>query len=126
MTLAGRPLDVFIPISDAGRARRFYEGGLGLTALEETPFALVFDAPGGAVRLAKTPGFAPQPFTVAGWSVDDLEADMAVLAARGIVFERFGGLLQDDVGVWTTPDGAKVCWFKDPDGNILSLSQQPG
>ena len=124
MSRSDQPLHTFIPISDGPRARAFYEGVLGLTLLEDMPFALVLRVPGGTLRLAKTPAFTPQPFTVAGWVTPDLDADMAALTSQGVVFERFDGIPQDDRGVWTVPDGTRICWFKDPDGNLLSLTQE--
>lgn len=125
MSRSNQPLYTFVPVTDGDRAKSFYEGVLGLTLLEDTPFAVVFKVPGGTLRLAKTPHFTPQPFSLISWVVDDLETDMATLREKGVVFEFFDGLPQDKQGVWTVPDGAKVCWFKDPDGNLLSLSQQP-
>jgi len=104
----------------------FYEVVLGLTLLEDTPFAIVFKVPGGTLRLAKTPDFTPQPFSLVGWVVPDIEADMANLARKGVSFEIFPGLPQEASGIWTVPDGTRVCWFRDPDGNLLSLTQQAG
>lgn len=120
-----QPLLTFIPVRDGARARAFYSGVLGLEVSEETPFAIVCRVPGGELRLAKTPDFSPQPFTVAGWQVGDITAEMAALAAKGVGFEVFDQMPQDAEGIWTTPDGARICWFRDPDGNLLSLTQ-PG
>ncbi len=125
MNLQAAPFQGFVPVREAGRTRAFYEGALGLKCLGESPFALVFETAGGELRCAITPDFSPQPFTVAGWIVEDIAAAMASLAGRGVVFELFDGLLQDAAGIWTTPDGAKICWFRDPDGNVLSLAQIP-
>jgi len=125
MSRSDQPLYTFVPVADGDRAKTFYGEVLGLTLLEDTPFAVVFKVPGGTLRLAKTPNFTPQPFSLISWVVDDIDADIAALRKAGVVFEFFDGLPQDDQGVWTVPDGAKVCWFKDPDGNLLSLSQQP-
>lgn len=119
-----QPLYTFVPVADGDRAKSFYGETLGLDLLEDTPFAVVFRVPGGTLRLAKTPNFAPQAFSLVCWVVDDLNAEMAALRAKGIEFERFSGLPQDEDGVWTVPDGTKICWFKDPDGNLLSFSQQ--
>ncbi|MEM8635151.1 MAG: VOC family protein [Pseudomonadota bacterium] len=125
MARSDQLLYTFVPVADGDRAKLFYEDVLGLTLLEDTPFAVVFKVPGGTLRLAKTPNFAPQPFSLISWVVDDIEAEMSALSANGVTFEFFEGLPQDGQGIWTVPDGAKVCWFKDPDGNLLSLSQQP-
>ena len=103
--LAHAPRMDFIPISDGDAAIAFYQGVLGLTLLQDTPFAIVFDGPGGQLRLAKTPDFTPQPFTVVGWVVDDLESAQTRLEEKGLSFEFFDGLPQDERGVWTVPDG---------------------
>jgi len=101
----------------------FYEGVLGLRFLKDDGFALVLDANGIMVRVAKAPQFMPAPFTILGWQVTDIEKIVAALQAKGVQFERFGFFEQDALGIWTAPTGDKVAWFKDPDGNILSVSQ---
>lgn len=123
MARSDQDLLTFVPISDGETAKAFYQGVLGLDLLEDTSFALVFRVPGGTLRLAKTPAFNPQPFTVVGWDVPDIQADMSALAGKGVEFLRFDGLPQDDDGIWTVPDGTRICWFADPDGNVLSLTQ---
>ena len=123
MELRNQPLQSFIPISAPEKATVFYRDVLGLELLEDTPFALAFSVSGGALRLAKTPDFTPQPFTVVGWEVDDIASGIAELARHGVTLLRFDGLPQDEAGVWRTPDGTQVVWFNDPDGNVLSLSQ---
>lgn len=105
------------------KARVFYGEVLGLAFQEDTPFALVFEAGGTMVRVQKVQGFTPHPFTAVGWKVPDIGATARALAAKGVVCERFDFLQQDDLGIWDAPDGARVAWFKDPDGNILSLTQ---
>lgn len=126
MDRSSQPLFTFVPVSDGDRAKAFYGDVLGLTLLEDSPFATVFKVPGGTLRLAKTPDFAPQPFSLVSWVVSDVEADMAGLLAKGVSFEIFPGLPQDETGIWTVPDGTRVSWFRDPDGNLLSLTQQAG
>ena len=111
--------------ADAPRARSFYEGTLGLTLIEEQPYALVFDAHGTMLRVAKVQQVVVAPYTVLGWHVPDVAATATALAAKGVAFERYGGLDQGDLGIWTSPDGAKIAWFKDPDGNTLSLTEFP-
>jgi catechol 2,3-dioxygenase-like lactoylglutathione lyase family enzyme len=113
----------FVPIKDAEKARAFYEGVIGLRFLKDDGFALVFDANGTMVRMAKVPQFMPAPFTILGWQVKEIENVAAELQGKGVKFERFGFFTQDDLGIWTAPTGDKVAWFKDPDGNILSVSQ---
>ncbi len=80
---------------------------------------------GVRVRLAKTPDFTPAGFTVLGWQVADIKTMVTALMQKGVTFERFPGLEQDEMGIWTAPSSASIAWFKDPDGNILSLSQHP-
>jgi catechol 2,3-dioxygenase-like lactoylglutathione lyase family enzyme len=121
--LSNSKLVAFVATKDIARARSFYERALGLPALSEDDFALVVDAGGTPVRVAKVGDFTPAPFTVLGWEVADIREAMARLAQKGVTFERFGGMGQDPSGVWTAPGGARVAWFKDPDGNVLSLTE---
>jgi catechol 2,3-dioxygenase-like lactoylglutathione lyase family enzyme len=114
----------FIQVRDTSLSRSFYEGTLGLTILEESPFALVADAHGTRLRITPVPEFAPQPFTVAGWEVPDLDSTVSQLSEAGVEFLRFEGMDQDEQGIWTTPGGDLVAWFHDPDGNVLSLTGQ--
>ena len=113
----------FVPTKDSEKARSFYEGVLGLHFVKDDGFALVLDANGIMIRVAKMKEFAPAQFTILGWQVQDIEKIAGELQAKGVEFERFGFLEQDKVGIWTAPTGDKVAWFKDPDGNILSISQ---
>ncbi|MBI5767735.1 MAG: VOC family protein [Verrucomicrobia bacterium] len=113
----------FVPTKHFGPAQRFYETTLGLPLLAKDKFALMFEAGHTRIRIARIAEFRPAPFTILGWRVDDVVAMAATLAKRGVAFERFDGLKQDDHGVWTAPGGAQVAWFKDPDGNLLSISQ---
>jgi catechol 2,3-dioxygenase-like lactoylglutathione lyase family enzyme len=113
----------FVPIRDSQKSRPFYEGVLGLRFVSDDPFALVMESNGTMVRLAKTPNFTPAGFTVMGWEVPKIEEEVAALQRKGVTFEKFPGLQQEESGIWAAPGGAKVAWFKDPDGNILSLSQ---
>jgi catechol 2,3-dioxygenase-like lactoylglutathione lyase family enzyme len=112
----------FVPTKDTTQARAFYEGTLGLRFVKDDGFALVLDANGIMVRVAKAE-FTPAPFTILGWQVSEIEKMVAALRDKGVRFERFSFFVQDDLGIWTAPTGDKVAWFKDPDGNILSLSQ---
>jgi hypothetical protein len=86
---------------------------------------MLMDSNGVRVRLAKVPVFTPAEFTVMGWDVADVQKTVTGLQKKGVSFERFPGMEQDKFGIWSAPSGAKVAWFKDPDGNILSLSQHP-
>ena len=113
----------FVPTKDAKRARAFYEGLLGLRFVSEDHFALVMDAKGIMVRVALVPEFQPQQFTIAGWEVSDIKREVTSLQGQGVRFEKYGMKGQDEQGIWSSPSGAKVAWFKDPDGNVLSLTQ---
>ncbi len=124
--LANFPIVAFVNIRDAERAKPFYRDVLGLSLVdEELPFALVFDANGTMLRLAVDPQCQPIRGTVLGWSVTNIEDTVRQLLQAGVVFERWEFIPQDDLGIWTTPTGARVAWFKDPDGNLLSVSQMP-
>ena len=113
----------FVPATDLGRARNFYEGVLGLEVLDVSGFACVFRVGGATLRVALVGTFSPQPFTVFGWAVGGISETMAGLAARGVEFLRYEGMDQDPAGVWTTPGGDRIAWFRDPEGNVLSLTQ---
>lgn len=113
----------FVPITDGDRARAFYEGVLGLQFVKDDGFAVVFDANGIMVRAAKMKEVKPAQFTILGWQVSGIEDVARALAAKGVKFEIFGFFKQDELGIWTAPTGDKVAWFKDPDGNVLSVSE---
>ena len=116
----------FVTIVDVARAKEFYRDMLGLRLVsEEPPYALVFDANGIMVRLGMGRERSPSPGTVLGWQVPDASAAVRDLEQSGIRFERYEQLKQDAQGIWTAPTGTKVAWFKDPDGNILSISEHP-
>jgi catechol 2,3-dioxygenase-like lactoylglutathione lyase family enzyme len=119
------PIMAFLATRDSARARRFYADVLGLRLVSDDPYALVFDAAGTVLRVQKVDELEPRPFTVLGWRVANIEATVDALVARGVRFERYHGMDQDARGVWRTPGGARVAWFKDPDGNTLSLTQLP-
>ena len=121
--LGNHKLVAFVPTASFERARAFYEGLLGLTYKSQDGFALVLDANGIMLRITQVPDFNPVPFTILGWEINDIHAVVAGLDAKGIVFERYQFLEQDAAGVWTAPSGDKGAWFKDPDGDILSLSE---
>ncbi len=113
----------FVPIKDAEKARAFYEGVLGLHFVKDDGFALVFEANGIMIRAAKMKDFMPAQFTILGWQVSGIENIVRALNSKGIHFEIFGFFQQDELGIWTAPTGDKVAWFKDPDGNMLSVSE---
>ncbi len=116
----------FVSIVDVPRAKTFYQDILGLRLVtEEPPFALVFDIHGIMLRLSMVKELPPAHGTVLGWQVPEIVAPVRGLTQAGVIFERYEGLKQDELGIWASPSGAKVAWFKDPDGNTLSLSEHP-
>jgi catechol 2,3-dioxygenase-like lactoylglutathione lyase family enzyme len=117
----------FIPTANAAAARAFYESTLGLTFVSADDFATVFLVGPSRImlRITNAPEFTPLPVTIFGWGVADIHATVAELTAKGVQFERYGFLQQEPDGVWNAPGGAQVAWFKDPDGNTLSLSSHP-
>ena len=121
----GPQLVAFVASSHLGRSHAFYAGVLGLERYEDTPMANVYDANGTPLRVTLVPDHKPSPFTVLGWSVADVKAAMADLTARGVQFKSYEGFDQDEDGIWTAPNGRRIAWFEDPDGNIISLSEQP-
>jgi catechol 2,3-dioxygenase-like lactoylglutathione lyase family enzyme len=122
--LADAELVAFLTTSDADRALRFYVDLLGLPLLERTPFACVLQAPNAVLRVAIASGpITPAPYTVLGWRVADVSGAARDLRARGAEPLRYDGMEQDELGVWQSPSGARILWFEDPDGNVLSLTQ---
>ena len=113
----------FVLTKDYEKARSFYEGKLGLEFVSLDQFALVMKVGGHQIRVSKAPDFTPVQSTVLGWDVPDIEAVVAWLTQRGVAFEKYPFVQDKERGIWTTPDGSKVAWFKDPDGNVLSVSQ---
>jgi catechol 2,3-dioxygenase-like lactoylglutathione lyase family enzyme len=122
--LGNTPIIAFVPTLDFDKARAFYVDVLGLRFVDNDGFAMVLDANGTMIRVAKVqPDFKPAMFTILGWKVTEIEKVVAAMAAKGVVFERYGFFEQDALGIWAAPGGNKVAWFKDPDGNTLSVSQ---
>jgi predicted enzyme related to lactoylglutathione lyase len=113
----------FVATTDAASAKNFYESVLGLALVYDDSFAMAFEANGTILRVQKVQELSPAPFTVLGWDVADINSEVDELVERGVVFNRYEWLTQDERGVWTAPGGAKIAWFKDPDGNTLSLAQ---
>jgi catechol 2,3-dioxygenase-like lactoylglutathione lyase family enzyme len=116
-------LVAFVPTTDLSRARSFYADILGLTVVEESPFACVFDANGTMLRVTPVRKLSRVRYTVLGWAVDDITATVRDLVASGVVFAHYRGMEVDDAGIWTAPGGDRVAWFEDADGNVLSLTQ---
>lgn len=118
-------LTAFGATTDGARAREFYTSVLGLRLRYEDDFALSLDSDGVELRLQKLERFTPQPFTTLGWRVMNVAEVVAKLGRAGVVLERYPWLEQDAAGVWRAPSGARVAWFRDPDGNLLSVAEYP-
>ena len=121
--LESAALMAFAATTHPANARAFYEGVLGLRVESDDDFALAIDANGTRLRIQKVGAFEPAPFTALGWQVSDILAVVDGLRARGVSFQLFPGMAQDERGIWRAPSGAQVAWFRDPDGNTLSLTQ---
>jgi catechol 2,3-dioxygenase-like lactoylglutathione lyase family enzyme len=113
----------FVATSNATKAQEFYEKVLGLTFVSGDQFALVFEADGIMLRIQKVDKVNPQGYTVLGWKVSDIKQEVVKLTKQGVQFARYEGMNQDKNGIWTAPSKAKIAWFADPDGNILSLTE---
>ena len=125
--LENQPIIAFVATKNPPVSRRFYEDVLGLRFVADEPAALIFDTGEGVMlRVQKVDALHPHPFTALGWVVEDLRGTDEGLKKRGVRFEKYEFLSQDEVGIWTTPDGSGVAWFKDPDGNVLSLTALAG
>jgi catechol 2,3-dioxygenase-like lactoylglutathione lyase family enzyme len=120
--LASGKMAGFLLTKDYDKARQFFEGALGFQFISLDQYALVMRAGASTIRISKAPDFTPFKGTVLGWEVQDIAAVVAWLNQRGVVCEKYP-FVQDRDGIWTTPNGDKVAWFKDPDGNVLSVSQ---
>ncbi|MFZ0636336.1 MAG: VOC family protein [Candidatus Acidiferrales bacterium] len=116
----------FLLTKDYEKAREFYVGKLGFEFVSLDQYALVVRVGGHAVRIVKMPNFTPLQSTVLGWEVGDIEAVVAWLAGRGVATEKYPFVQDRERGIWTAPGGDRVAWFKDPDGNVLSVSQHRG
>jgi catechol 2,3-dioxygenase-like lactoylglutathione lyase family enzyme len=125
MGLGNAKLMAFAATTNTDAAREFYETKLGLKLIEDSEYAIVYDAGGTMLRVQKAQKLDPPQFTVLGWEVDDIAAKIKELLERGVVFNHYGMdfIPQDELGIWTTPDGTKVAWFADPDGHTFSLTQ---
>jgi catechol 2,3-dioxygenase-like lactoylglutathione lyase family enzyme len=121
--LASAKLVGFVPTKDYEQARAFYQGKLGFDFVSLDQYALVMSVGGHMIRIAKIPDFTPLQGTILGWEVNDISAAATWLKERGVPPEKFPFAQDRELGIWTAPNGDKVAWFKDPDGNILSVSQ---
>jgi catechol 2,3-dioxygenase-like lactoylglutathione lyase family enzyme len=121
--LASSKIIGFVPTKDSVKARGFYEGILQFQFVSDDMFALVMRAGETMLRIGKVQDFTPAPYTVLGWEVSNIEEVAKWLQKRGVTLEKFPFVQDKELGIWTTPDGGKVAWFRDPDGNVLSVSQ---
>jgi predicted enzyme related to lactoylglutathione lyase len=121
--LADKELKAFVPTTKPNEAKSFYKDILGLKFLSEDNYALEFNANGTLLRVIIVQELKPQVFTVLGWNVNDIASIIKSLNEKNIFCEKYNFLEQDELGIWTSPGGSKVAWFKDPDGNVLSLTE---
>ena|SRR5260370_12619689 len=121
--LGSQKLMAFVATRDSARAQSFYQDVLGLRLVADEEWAVVFDANGTMLRIQKVREMTAAPYTALGWQVPDIRRAVSSLREKKVPFERYPFLEQDEAGIWTAPGGAKVAWFKDPDGNLLSLTQ---
>ena len=124
--MKSRPIVAFVATTDPKRAKAFYARTLGLRLVSEDGFALAFDAGGTMLRVAIVKTLQPAGYTVLGWIVPDIAKAARNLAKRGVMFQRYEGMPQDDLGIWSSPSGARVAWFSDPESNTLSLTEFEG
>jgi len=124
MLAAGKMVG-FIPTRDYEKARSFFENQLGFEFVSQDQYALVMSAGGNKIRISKLPDFTPLKATILGWEVEDIEAVATWLKNNGVSLEKYPFVQDRELGIWTTPTGDKVAWFRDPDGNILSIGQHP-
>lgn len=121
--LANKKMKAFVPTLDPEKAKEFYTDILGLKLLSADKYGIEFDANGTLLRINTVREYTPHPFTVLGWNVDDISATIQALNKKGVHCEKYSFLEQDEMGVWLSPGASKVAWFKDPDGNLLSLTE---
>ena len=121
--LRSHPIVAFVATTDPKRAKAFYVKTLGLRLVSEDGFALAFDAGGTMLRVAIVKTLQPAGYTVLGRNVPDITKAVRDLVKNGVTFQRYEGMPQDDLGIWSSPSGARVAWFSDPEGNTLSLTE---
>lgn len=121
--LASAKIVGFVPVRDYDQARAFYGDKLGFDFVSVDQYALVMSVGGHKIRMTKMPNFAPLQGTILGWEVDNIESTTKWLRDRGVNLEKYPFVQDRELGIWTTPNGDKVAWFKDPDGNVLSVAE---
>jgi len=118
-------ITAFIPTKQVEKSKQFYSNVLGLNLVSEDAYGIEFESNGCFLRIAIVHELKPYPFTVLGFKICDIESHVKSLIVKGVKFEKYDGLAHDNLGIWTSPSKAKVAWFKDPDGNLLSLTESP-
>ena len=121
--LGSSAVAAFIATANAEASREFYENVLGLSFISDDEYAIVFDANGTTLRIQKVAEVGPKQYTSLGWHVDDISVAVTALTEKGVIFERYDFMRPDELGIVTFTGGARVAWFKDVDGNLLSLDQ---
>jgi predicted enzyme related to lactoylglutathione lyase len=122
--LKNAPIRAYIPVTDLSRARKFYEGIVGLVPKEEYAGGVIYECGGSEAFMYPTSNAGTSKASQAFWSVGDVEAEVADLKARGVTFEEYdvpGVIMKNSIA---TGGGAKTAWFKDTEGNILAVSQR--
>ena len=114
-----------LPSSNLEQSKEFFESKIGLQIISEDPYGVELEGLDSVLRLSLVQQFTPQAFTVLGFKVSDISLEVKSLTSKGVIFENYDSLDQDELGIWTSPSNAKVAWFKDPEGNVLSLTQYP-
>jgi catechol 2,3-dioxygenase-like lactoylglutathione lyase family enzyme len=114
---------IIICTKDRERATAFYRDTLGLTVAYEDSFAAVLNTGGVTLRVSVVADFAPHEHTILGFNVPDVAATVKALREKGVIFNTYQHVSQNELGIWTAPGGTvHVAWFKDPDGNVLSVT----
>lgn len=121
--LGSEKLVGFLATAAPAKSQEFYENTLGLQLVESSLFALVFKAGSTTVRVQKVQSVVVSGYTTLGWQVSNIAHTVGELACRGVKFQRYKGMDQNEAGIWRTPDGSQVAWFEDPDGNTLSITE---
>jgi catechol 2,3-dioxygenase-like lactoylglutathione lyase family enzyme len=121
--LAKSKLQTIVWTASIFQAERFYSDALGLPLIGRSHGALRYDVSGSELRVSPVPATSPTAHTVLGFSVSNIDATCEFLNKHGVTMERFPGFPHDATGILLTPEGAKVAWFRDPDGNLLSIVQ---
>lgn len=114
---------IIICTRDRARATTFYRDVLGLALAHEDNFASVFTIAGVTLRVSLVADFIPSEHTILGFKVTDVPATVKALREKGLALQIIPGFRHDELGIWTAPGEAiRVAWFKDPDGNLLSVT----